>query len=72
MSYSLDDKIMFIVTIAIIMSLMLSGCNVQGQDQVHTQNETIQITTEDNSSIRQPIIKNDSELYDNNTNQAIG
>lgn len=54
------------------MSLMLSGCNVQGQDQVHTQNETIQITTEDNSSTRCPIIKNDSELYDNNTNQAIG
>lgn len=63
---------MFIVTIAIVMSLMLSGCNVQGQDQVHTQNETIQITTEDNSSTRYPIIKNDSELYDNNTNQAIG
>lgn len=63
---------MFIVTIAIVMSLMLSGCNVKGQDQVHTQNETIQITTEDNSSTRQPIIKNDSELYDNNTNQAIG
>lgn len=54
------------------MSLILSGCNVQGQDKVHTQNETIQITTEDNSSTRQPIIKNDSELYDNNTNQAIG
>lgn len=63
---------MFIVTIVIVMSLILSGCNVQGQDKVHTQNETIQITTEDNSSTRQPIIKNDSELYDNNTNQAIG